>query len=442
MTRDSLPSYPLEAHWGRTDYDLRQQEAQAACQGSLDQGATCPWTGNHPRECYWPINAFNLHFCSKFVPQIHQTPWSSSRTYPWDFIILHCLHVPPYQPMLCQLLFIRYLATTQDPFPICQRSPELNPHLSHPTRLHESERHSHCPQMCAHCWWPPTHCQSLSQFNPPWQPTFHCHAYHRFLWLTALRWNDLPGWNITPKLKEGHKTEHCQHPRRPIWFYITWPQSRSLFWRQQNHYFCPPLQPPPSLPFWGLIASWDMLHPIASPLWLMEASTIPTQSFFINHLHLFFKEDIAGQSTRAGGATALAEHGVSSTNGPPSFKLWEAGHQKLSSSTSAKTPPFSKVFSTLHRAPLPLPYPFDSFLSLYTFFVLFLFPLSLTCHFSSHFGFLLTCVLLGHSQTSSYQLWFLVASPFPKKKKRIIFFVVVPVCAINVFLRLSQQTSC
>ena len=171
-----------------------------------------------------------------------------------------------------------------------------------------------------------------------------------------------------------------------------------------------------------------MLHPIASPLWLMEDSTIPTRSFFINHLHLFFKEDIAGQSTRAGGATALAEHGVSSTNGPPSFKLWEAGHQK--------------VFSTLHRAPLPLPYPFDSFLSLYTFFVLFLFPLSLTCHFSSHFGFLLTCVLLGHSQTSSYQLRFLVASPFPKKKKRIVFFVVVPVCAINVFLRLSQQTSC
>jgi hypothetical protein len=59
------------------------------------------------------------------------------------------------------------------------------------------------------------------------------------------------------------------------------------------------------------LTSRDSLHPVASPLWLTAAGTVPTRSFFINRLRLFFSNDIAGQSMRAGGATALAEHGVS-----------------------------------------------------------------------------------------------------------------------------------
>jgi hypothetical protein len=63
--------------------------------------------------------------------------------------------------------------------------------------------------------------------------------------------------------------------------------------------------------FQAYLTSRDALHPVASPLWLTAAGTIPTRSFFINRLRLFFTPDIAGQSMRAGGATALAEHGVS-----------------------------------------------------------------------------------------------------------------------------------
>ena len=63
--------------------------------------------------------------------------------------------------------------------------------------------------------------------------------------------------------------------------------------------------------FQHYITSRDTIHPVASPLWLTEAGTIPTRSFFINRLHLFFKNDVAGHSMRAGGATSLAEHGVS-----------------------------------------------------------------------------------------------------------------------------------
>ena len=63
--------------------------------------------------------------------------------------------------------------------------------------------------------------------------------------------------------------------------------------------------------FVNYINSRDTLHPVASPLWLTAGGKIPTRSFFITRLRLFFNGDVAGQSMRAGGATALAEHGVS-----------------------------------------------------------------------------------------------------------------------------------
>jgi hypothetical protein len=59
------------------------------------------------------------------------------------------------------------------------------------------------------------------------------------------------------------------------------------------------------------LESHDHLHPVTSALWLTEDGLVPTRSFFIKHLRLFFDSSIAGQSMRAGGATALAEHGVS-----------------------------------------------------------------------------------------------------------------------------------
>jgi hypothetical protein len=59
------------------------------------------------------------------------------------------------------------------------------------------------------------------------------------------------------------------------------------------------------------LTSRDSIHPVASPLWLTEAGSVPTRSFFVNRLRIFFEKNVAGQSMRAGGATALAEHGVS-----------------------------------------------------------------------------------------------------------------------------------
>ena len=70
----------------------------------------------------------------------------------------------------------------------------------------------------------------------------------------------------------------------------------------------------PLLFFQEYIASRDSLFPLASPLWLTSKGKIPTRDFFIKRLRLFFSNDIAGQSMRAGGATSLAENGV-----PPSL---------------------------------------------------------------------------------------------------------------------------
>ena len=56
--------------------------------------------------------------------------------------------------------------------------------------------------------------------------------------------------------------------------------------------------------------SRDRRFPFSPDLWLRANGTRPSRSFFIRRMRLFFAEDIAGQSMRAGGATSLAENGV------------------------------------------------------------------------------------------------------------------------------------
>ena len=56
--------------------------------------------------------------------------------------------------------------------------------------------------------------------------------------------------------------------------------------------------------------SRDRLFPFSPDLWLKADSTRPSRSFFVRRMRLFFADDIAGQSMRAGGATSLAENGV------------------------------------------------------------------------------------------------------------------------------------
>ncbi|KAH6902559.1 putative retroelement protein, partial [Coprinopsis sp. MPI-PUGE-AT-0042] len=65
--------------------------------------------------------------------------------------------------------------------------------------------------------------------------------------------------------------------------------------------------------FRDYLARRDRQFPFLSPLWLTKDGEVPNRSFFINRLKRFgFGKSIAGQSMRAGGATALAELGASS----------------------------------------------------------------------------------------------------------------------------------
>ena len=58
------------------------------------------------------------------------------------------------------------------------------------------------------------------------------------------------------------------------------------------------------------ITSRDHLFPLHPQLWLRKNGTVPTRSWFLHRLSAYCPPDIAGQSMRAGGATALAEAGA------------------------------------------------------------------------------------------------------------------------------------
>jgi hypothetical protein len=64
-------------------------------------------------------------------------------------------------------------------------------------------------------------------------------------------------------------------------------------------------------PFLKYLRSRDSLFPYNPELWLTREGCIPTRSFFIKRLRTLFDDSISGHSMRAGGATSLAEAGVS-----------------------------------------------------------------------------------------------------------------------------------
>jgi len=58
------------------------------------------------------------------------------------------------------------------------------------------------------------------------------------------------------------------------------------------------------------IKSRDQHFPFHPQLWLKADGTVPLRSWFIARMRQYFGTDIAGQSLRAGGATAMAEAGA------------------------------------------------------------------------------------------------------------------------------------
>jgi hypothetical protein len=63
--------------------------------------------------------------------------------------------------------------------------------------------------------------------------------------------------------------------------------------------------------FLSYLRSRDHLFPLNTELWLTSKGLVPTRHWFVSRLRKFFPKDYAGHSLRSGGATSLAEAGVS-----------------------------------------------------------------------------------------------------------------------------------
>jgi hypothetical protein len=55
----------------------------------------------------------------------------------------------------------------------------------------------------------------------------------------------------------------------------------------------------PMFLFHNYLQSRDRMFPLSFPLCLKSNGSVPTRSFFVCHLRLFFEKDICGQSMRA-----------------------------------------------------------------------------------------------------------------------------------------------
>lgn len=70
--------------------------------------------------------------------------------------------------------------------------------------------------------------------------------------------------------------------------------------------------PNPVQYFRQYLTSRDFLHPFNPYLWIRQDGSVPTRSWFLDRLQSILKDNMfAGQSLRSGGATMLAEQGVS-----------------------------------------------------------------------------------------------------------------------------------
>ena len=68
--------------------------------------------------------------------------------------------------------------------------------------------------------------------------------------------------------------------------------------------------PDPFAVFCKYLRSRDKLFPLFPQLWLCSDGSVPSRSWFLSRLHVFFPCSIGGHSMHAGGATSLAAAGV------------------------------------------------------------------------------------------------------------------------------------
>jgi hypothetical protein len=133
-------------------------------------------------------------------------------------------------------------------------------------------------------------------------------GFHALMRLGELVWPD------NPSLRNYHKvslrTSVSFLLDGAISFFLPTHKADPLF--KGNRILLPRTNTPddPTSALRTYLSSRDALFPLLPHLWLRADGSIPTRSWFLTRLRLHFLVDIAGQSMRCGGATALAQSGV------------------------------------------------------------------------------------------------------------------------------------
>ena len=124
--------------------------------------------------------------------------------------------------------------------------------------------------------------------------------------LAELTWPDKVSLRDYRKVSMRHSVEFL-HGALSFWL----PGHKADQFFEGNRMILRQSTAPDSYSFFRLyLVSRDARFPIRPELWLRSDGTIPTRAWFITRMRQFFPSSIAGQSMRAGGATALAEEGT------------------------------------------------------------------------------------------------------------------------------------
>jgi hypothetical protein len=134
-------------------------------------------------------------------------------------------------------------------------------------------------------------------------------GFHALMRLGELVWPDNPSLRNYRKI--SMRTSVSTLPDDAVSFFLPTHKADPLF--EGNRIVLRHLEAPhsPARAFRAYLASRDNLFPLHPPLWLRSDGSIPTRAWFLRRLRRHFPVDIAGQSMRCGGATALAQDGVS-----------------------------------------------------------------------------------------------------------------------------------
>jgi hypothetical protein len=115
-------------------------------------------------------------------------------------------------------------------------------------------------------------------------------------------------------------------------------------------------------PFIRYIQSCNQLFPGHPALWLKADGTVPTRRWFMSQLRLLFPTEVAGQSLRSGGATALALAGVPNDRiqaagrwSSDTFQAYIRKNPILLQSLIWGRPTLSTAYPSSHRCPSPEP---------------------------------------------------------------------------------------